>query len=79
MEDDGDEIHWSLEANAMPMWWTLFGNGGRLTSRVMPNAKKMFRFGDGEVKWCESYLLLPQHVGSKKVLLGIYTLVDSSF
>ena len=43
--------------------------------RVMPNAKKMFRFGNGEVKQCESYLLLPQHVGSKKVLLGIYTLM----
>ena len=41
--------------------------------RVMPEAKKMFRFGNGQVKQSESYLLLPQHVGAKKVLLGIYT------
>lgn len=33
------------------MWWVLFVTGGRLTSRVMPNA--MFPFGNGEVKWCE--------------------------
>ena len=43
--------------------------------RVMPEANKMFRFGNGQVKQSESYLLLPQHVGSKKVLLGIYTLM----
>ena len=43
--------------------------------RVMPEAKKMFRFGNGQVKQSESYLLLPQHVGAKKVLLGIYTLM----
>ena len=41
----------------------------------MPEAKKMFRFGNGQVKQSESYLLLPQHVGAKKVLLGIYTLM----
>ena len=43
--------------------------------RVMPEAKKILRFGHGQVKQSESYLLLPQHVGSKKVPLGISTLM----
>ena len=43
--------------------------------RLVTGANKMFRFGNGEVKMSESYLLLPQQVGSVKVLLGIYTLM----
>ena len=43
--------------------------------RVMPEAKKLIRVGNGQVKQSENYFLLPLHVGAKKVLLGIYTLM----
>ena len=45
--------------------------------RVVPHGRKPFRFGNGEVQQSESFVLLKQHVGERKVYLGLYTLLVS--
>ena len=45
------------------------------TIKVLPDGKKPFRFGNGSVQESESFILLPQQVGSRRILLGIYTLM----
>ena len=42
--------------------------------RVVAGGKKPFRFGNGEARTSESFILLKQHLGQKTVLLGMYTL-----
>ena len=43
--------------------------------KVLPEGKKPLRFGNGSVQGSESFILLPQQVGSRRILLGIYTLM----
>lgn len=45
--------------------------------RVVPHGRKPFRFGNGEVQHSESFVLLKQQVGERKVYLGLYTLMVS--
>ena len=42
--------------------------------RVVAGGRKPFRFGNGEARTSESFILLKQHLGKKTVLLGMYTL-----
>ena len=50
----------------------LRGGGERV--RVVPAGKRPFRFGNGCVQYSESFVMIPQKVGTHEVLLGIFTL-----
>ena len=60
----------SLEALHQLM--ALRGGGERV--RVVPAGKRPFRFGNGCVQYSESFVMIPQKVGTHEVLLGIFTL-----
>ena len=39
-----------------------------------PSVNKPFRFGNGGIKFSESYVLIPQRLGEARVMLGLYTI-----
>eukprot|EP00435_Cladocopium_sp_Y103_P065930 s567_g28.t1 len=39
-----------------------------------PTVNKPFRFGNGGIKFSESYVLIPQRLGEARVMLGLYTI-----
>ena len=45
---------------------------------VMQGPSKNFRFGNGDTKYSESYVLLMQSLGNHTIALGIYTLAASN-
>ena len=38
-----------------------------------PSVNKPFRFGNGGIKFSESFVLIPQRLGEARVMLGLYT------
>ena len=47
---------------------------GLETVRVFPEARRQFRFGNGQKKSAVSYVELPQAVNHREVYLGVFTL-----
>ena len=66
----------SLEALEKLMWQRHQAQGWEEGIKVFtgPNAVKPFRFGNGGIKYSESFALVPQKLGENSVMLGMFTL-----
>ena len=63
----------ALEA-LMSMRSHIHGNSEPVEVFTGPSSKKPFRFGNGEVQFSSSYVLVPQRLGDQLVMLGLYTI-----